>query len=293
MNPRFTNVDAAGLDATIVRYSETLTVYPEVDDPRNFDAFHGRAEARYARGFPTRDVINDLRCAGICLKSTARVRFYKLEPHRLKTRRLDPMHLALLHADPELVEAMGSDYGLPLMTFYAGAGDPDLEAEVHLFSRYFRARRITGPGDVPGLAAMTYAAALGSLMRGDEAAAGAVLRVLSGAIDDLKTEPPESGKRYLMQCAALADLLGRRTDELASHLVALLPYTKKVESAAREAAGEAAVTEGRGAPDIVLPALTGLAALMNIDIDLAPLTERDPHHGALAAEVARAWQLVE
>ncbi len=293
MQPRFTDVDIPVLDATIIQLSRALTTYPEVSDPRNYEVFHARAEARYARGLPIREVVNDLRCSAICLQTTARVRLYKLEPHRLKTRRLDPMHLALLHPNPEIVETMGSDCGVPLMTYYAGTGSPDLEAEIELFSPYFRSRQLGGPKDVPGLAAMTYAAALGYLMIGDESATGAVLRVLGEAVETLDEPPSDAGRRYLMQCAALADLLGRRAKEFSEHLIGLLPHTQSVEAKARSAAGERAGTEGIGAPDVVIPALAGLAALMNLDIDLGALKSAAPDQGALAAEVLQGWELVE
>lgn len=293
MEPRFPDIDPDALDATIETASAELALYPEVSDPRNYLAFHRRARARFARGHAAGDVVKDLRCAALCLRDQASVRLYKLDVRLLKSRRLDPVHLALLHPDPELVEAMGSDYGLPLTTWYAGAASYDLEREVRPMSGFFRTGVVGSPVDVVGLAAASYAAALGALTRGDENETAAVLRKLNYALERVDDEPPPSGKRYLIQCAALADMLGRREAELAQHLAALAPYARSDRERAMKADPEGARTRGEGAPDLVCPALVGLALLINLEIDLEPLRSVDPHLHALAVEVERGWEMVE
>ena len=293
MAVRFTDVDPEAIERFVAGLAEQLTLYPEISDPRNFEPFVGRGRARFALGAPIADVLNDLRCAGICLRGQARVRLYKLDKSRLKSRRLEPMHLGLLHADAKAAEATGRDYGLPLMTVYAGAADPDLEAEVLPMSGYFRRRALSGPSDIVGLAAASYASALGSLMRGDDAEARGVLRILGAAADTLTGEPPGAGKRYLLQCAALAALLGRRQDELSDHLVALVPWSLAEREAAAKADPDGVRLRGEGAPDPTIPALFGLASIMNVSVDPARVSSADEHLGALCAAVKRGWDAVE
>jgi len=293
LTPRFPDVNEEALGRTVAATSESLKQFPDVDDPRNYQTFRLRAQARYAVGAPVREVVDDLRLAGLCLRREARVRLFKMEPHLLKSRRLDPLHLALLHAEPEYVEKMGLEYGLPLMQYYAGTADRHLEAEVQTMSPFFRTRALNHPKHVVGLAAATYCAALGALVRGDEKEAAAVLNMLNRAADTLAQAPPPSGKRYLLQCAALADLLSRRSDDVAQHVAALAPYADSDREKALSMDGDAVRGEGLGAPDLAIPALFGLAALMNIEVDIAPLRAVSPHLADLCAEIERAWLLIE
>ncbi len=289
---RFDDARITGLDATIERVSHALLEAPDLEDPRNCDLFTVRAQARWARGLPAADVVDDLRMAGRILLREAGVRLHKLPPTRLKSRRLDPLHLALWHADPGAVERAGAAYGLDLMAVYAGAADPRTGAEARALSGYFASRRLGSVVDLIGLLAATYAAALAAMMRGDEKEAGAMLRLMNEAVADA-AEPPDAGKRYLLQCAVLADLLGRRDDDASEHLAALVPYALAERDKALRADPDAVRSRGLGAPDLVIPALVGLATLMNVEITLRPLKKASPAIHSLAKQVERAWLQVE
>ena len=293
MPPRYADVDEDGLRRTIAEQSELLAVYPRIDDPRNFDAFLTRGQARWAAGDPVKPVADDLRCAGICLTGQARVRFYKMEPHRLRSRRIDPIHLALLHASPDHCEGMARDYGLPLMTVYADAANPDLEREVLPMSSYFRSQTFGSPADIAGFAAASYAAVLASLVRGDDAEAAGLLRLLGGGLDQVTVEPPASAKRYLIQCEILADVLGRRAEEVGGDLAALLPFAQADRERALGADARAVQCRGDGAPDTTVPALVALCSLVGLEIDLGPVRAADPAMAELCSEVQRTWAQVE
>lgn len=238
-------------------------------------------------------MMDDLRMAALCLKDQAGPRLYKLEKHKLKSRRLDPLHLACTHADPELVEHMGGEYALPLMNYYAGQADRAVTEEVEIMSAWFRMRRMTSVHQLVGVAAATYAAVLGATMRGDEREARATLALLMEATEDIREEPPAAGKRYMLQCAAVADIVERRASELSAHLVKLAPYAAAEREKALSADADAVRTEGLGAPDLAIPALVGLALLVNVEVDLGPLRAVAPGLAELAADVERAWMLVE
>lgn len=293
MAARYEDVDGASLDAYITRATIALAIYPDLDDPRNFDVMHGRACARWARGDNPKPVLADLRSAALCLRGQGDVRLYKMEPHRLKSRRLIPLHLACLHADPVALEGMGAEYALPLMAFYADAAPHEVERELKVLSGYFSARRLAHANDIIGLAAATYAAALASMMRGDEKEAAASLRVLMMEADRLTEAPPAAARRYLHQCAAIGALLGGRTDEVVEHLVALTPYAEGERDRAMLADPEAVRTTGVGAPDLAIPALVGLAMLMNHDLKIRPLKATAPELHGLCKAVVAAWAEVE
>jgi hypothetical protein len=293
LTPRYPDVEVAALQSVVSRCTEHLKAYPDLIDPRYLATFVSRAQARYALGTDALSVVNDYRSAARCLDGQAKVRLYKLEKHRLKTRRLDPMHLSLLHAQPDVVERFGSDYGLPLATFYAAAGDADLSAEVRMMSPYFQARELATPADMVGLAAASYASALGSIMAGEEGTARAVLRLLAREGDALEEAPPLAGRRYLLQCAALVDLLEENAASFVDNLVRLAPYCLGEREKALARDPQLVRREGEGGPDLAIVALVGLAMLLNIEVELTPLQAVAPGLVELADVVVAAWELVE
>ena len=287
MKPRY--ADAAALDypEALKQFEVALASYPKLTDPRLHDVYLRRARLRWRVGFPTVGVLADLRSAAMCLDGEAAVRLYKLEPHRLRTRRIDPLHLAAVHPDPDMLERFGGDYGLPLATWYADAAAHSLEAELRVLSSVFgRARRAahlqqamqtTTPVEMVGLAAATYSAGFGYLAAGDTGSAAAVLTTLSQASNALDAAPPEAAKRYLRQCAAVASLLAKDEAQFLDDVLALVPD----------------VTHGADAPDLVIPALIGLAMLNNVEPDLSELREHCVLTWSLALAVQEAWLQIE
>ncbi len=290
---RFPDVDAAALEATIARSGELLTRFATVDDPRNFEPFLQRGRSRFALGAPISDVVLDLRLAARAFSHEIGVRLFKVEKHRLKLRRIDPIHLALLVPDPAFVERVAKDAGLPLMTVYAGAAERALEEEVLPMSPFFSARRLRGPADVTGLAAASYASALAALARGDDREARGVLRILAGAVNDLESEPPVVARRYLHLCAAVSAVVSRTPAVLVQELVALVPYgiADREQALVTDRAG--VIERGDGAPDLAIPALVALAALVNLEVDLAPLRDADVALHELTREVRSGWDRLE
>jgi hypothetical protein len=291
--PRFDDIDVDALSQAADAATRMLSQHPDVDDPRNYEIFLARARARWALGAAAPLVADDLRLAGRAVRREAGPRLHKLPPQRLKSRRLDPLHLALLCADPESTEQAGHDFGLNLVMVYAGAAGNEVAAEARVLSGFFASRRISGAADVVGLAAATYAATLGAIMRGDEREAVATLAAMNDGLADFKGEPLASGKRYLLQCAFLADLLGRREADASEHLARLVPYSLADREAARKVDPAGVAKRGLGAPDPAIPALVGLAALLNVELDLGALRDADSSIWSLAREIEKQWMLVE
>jgi hypothetical protein len=158
---------------------------------------------------------------------------------------------------------------------------------------FFATRQLRTQRDVVALAAATYAAVLGALTRGDEREARALLTVLNESMAQWDEEPIPSGKQYLLQCAALADLLERREKDLAQRLVALATHTVRERERALESDSTSVRREGKGSPVLSIPALVGLASLMNVSVSLAPLCQSAPHLGELASLIQSDWSLVE
>ncbi len=286
MSPRTPNINIIEATASIETLNSTFKSYPILTDPRLHSVFWHRAKLRWARGDSVEVVLADLRSSALCLRGQADIRLFKLEPERLRSRRIDPLHLAALHPDPDVLETFGREYGLPLATWYAGAGSRPLEEELRVLSGFFsrlhppheqKNYEIRASTEMVGLSAATYAAAFGYLAAGDYGSAAVVLTMISALAESLDTPPPDAAKRYLRQCSALAAIHGRDADALSEALILLLND----------------VHHDANAPDLVIPALVGLAMLINVEPDLVRLREHDAITWSIAAAVAESWALVE
>jgi hypothetical protein len=282
MKARVPGLQMSELKKSLLEIEALLARFPELNDPRLHNAFWDRACIRWALEYPVESVIADLRSSALCLEGQASIRLFKLEHHRLKTRRIDPLHLAALHPDPEFVERFGSEYGLPLAAWYADAATAELTSELSVISGYFQRRtnrsgELDSPKQMTGLAAATYSAAFGYLAAGDEGSAAVVLQMLARQSNALLAAPPDAAKRYLRQSVALTAILQRDEDGLSNALKELLSDVKP----------------GPRSPDLVIPALVGLAMLMNVEPDLGPLQEPDPLAWSIAVAVQEAWFAVE
>jgi len=282
MSLRVPGLSVSELQQSLADSDALLKRFPELSDPRLHSTFLTRARARWALGQSVEYVLADLRSSALCIEGQASIRLFKLEHHKLRSRRIEPLHLAALHPEPEFVESFGRDYGLPLAAWYADAASNDLDTELKVISGYFnrsqrRTDRIEAPHEMVGLAAATYAAAFGYLAAGDDGSASVVLRMIAQLSNELTTAPPEPARRYLRQCASLAAIHRRDDGELTESLEGLL----------------ADVSHDATSPSLVIPALVGLAMLVNVEPDLESFRDQDPYTWSLANAVREAWFQVE
>lgn len=261
------------IDDDIREASEAIALVPAADDPRLYDLYLKRARARFAWGEGPDAVYADLCLAGRCAASQGGVRLLKFEPHRVRPRRLDPLHLSLLVPEPPLVERCAEVFGLPLLSFFAKTATSDVVNEVRALSSVFRTGALDGPADLQGLGVATYAAALGLIASGDKRAAGALLVRYDRSVDargDL--EPPPAARRYLNGIECLSALKRRDVDGASSALN-------------RVAA--------QGSPDEPLDLMVlGLVAVATLETVELPTADLGPSAG-VADAVLRAWAEVD
>lgn len=287
MKPRYASEEPGALRQALASLDKAFHAFPNQADPRLHTTYWDRGTTRWRLGYPVDQVIADLRNAAVCIDGEASIRLFKLEHHRLRTRRIDPLHLAALHPNPDMLERFGREYGLPLAVFYAGAATSTLESELGVISGYFSRRakvqsgeserRLRSPSEMVGLAAATYAATFGYIAAGDAGSAAIALTMVSSASETLESPPPEPARKYLRQCAALAAIHSRDADDLSQALPPLVSRTSKET----------------GVIDLVVPAIVGLAMLANVDPDLAALRQACPMTWSLANAVQEAWYQVE
>lgn len=261
--------------AALTAATEAIVAVPAADDPRLYDVYLQRARAHWDLDHDANDVRSDLEMAARCARSQGGSRLLKLEATRLRTRRLDPLHLALCTPEPPFVESMAATFGLPLLAYYARTATNDVITEVRAMSSAFRTGAVDGPADTTGLAAASYAGALGLLASGDSHGARALLKKLERQLDDApdSAAPPAAGKRLLHGCAVIAAIAARAPESVQGSLAHLA----------------AIPTEPL---DLMLLGLVGAATLETIPLDVSSLG-LSPATAALAASVQRAWFAVD
>ncbi len=253
--------------------TEAIALVPAPDDPRLYDVYLQRARARYALGVDAELVRRDLEATGRCAASQGGVRLLKFEANRVKVRRLEPLHLALLVPEPPLVERCGEAFGLPLLAYFARTASNDVVTEVRALSSAFRGPSVDTPADLLGLAVGTYSAVLGQLAAGDKKAASALLTRYDRAVDSCELTPPAPALRYLYGVECLAAIARRDSPGVALALGRV---------AARATADDA--------PDLMALGLLGLSTLETLDVSPEAF---GAHAGPLASAVLRAWAEVD
>ncbi len=279
-------LDSAIASVVVRETTEQILLTPAADDPRLVEPYTKRAGAYFALG-ETNSARADYGSAARAVMSQGGSRLIKVPVERVRTRRLDPLHLLLCEPDPPLVEKGGPLFGLPLLSFYARTATSEIVNEVRAMSSAFRTGGVDTPADLTGLAVATYAGAFGLLAAGDKSSARALLKKLERVLDTVPEAvvPVRGGRRFLSGCAALAAIVGRDV------------------SLFHQQAREASELRGEDdTPDLLLLGLAGLAMLETLPVVAEQVVPRELAIGGQthrASEVAlidtliAAWRTVD
>ncbi|MBT9555634.1 MAG: hypothetical protein IV100_06370 [Myxococcales bacterium] len=243
-------LDPAIAPIVVRETTEQILLTPAADDPRLVEPYTKRAGAHFALGDAASARV-DLGAAARAVMSQGGSRLIKTPVERVRTRRLDPLHLLLCEPEPRLVEKGGPLFGLPLLSYYARTAASEIVNEVRSMSSAFRNGAVETPADLTGLAVATYAGAFGLLAAGDKSSARALLKKLEKFLDVVPESvvPVRGGRRFLSGCAALAAIVGRDV------------------SLFHQQARDASELRGEDdTPDLMLLGLVGLAMLETLPV---------------------------
>lgn len=258
----------------LVRQLDTrLQVHADELDIRNAGPYVERAQAKFAAGFPAVEYIDDLWLASRCLHGHAELHFLKHAVEKVRTRRIEPLELAVLGGQTSVMLDIADQFGFPIMPVLAHTAPRETMNEAAHVSSFFSIERLEGLRDLVGLAAAIYSAAFASLIRGlfDEAelaldllrdaarAAGA-----TGAPD----EPPAL-VRYLRLNRALRLLVRGDADALPPLLDDLVTAHLDTLATAAEADPKAWAQPTRAASflDTSTASILALAILKGVRLD--------------------------
>jgi hypothetical protein len=259
---------------------ERLQVYADEIDIRNTGPYVERAQVRFALGFPLNDVLDDFWMASRCLDGRADLHLLKHPLEKLRTRRIEPVELALLGGQTSIMLAVSEDFAFPIMPVLAHTASQEIRNEAAHCSSFFSIERLEGLRDLIGLAAAVWSAGLGAVIRGADDEANLALDVLRDAARAVGAtggpDEPPALVRYLRLARALRLLVERQGDDL-PRLVADVVAGHQDTLAQAAAADPARWAKPAHAPswlDTSTAAIIALSVLKAVPFDAAALPEQ-------------------
>ncbi|MGM0576337.1 MAG: hypothetical protein ACQEXJ_11455 [Myxococcota bacterium] len=252
----------------------------------------GRADVRHALGEPPEAVLGELAGAGRCWAAHASLYLERWPVHRLRSRRMVPLELAVILGQPALLAAAREIVAVDPMMLLAGTEPAEITEELHAL--------LGGPLDAPpedetGVAArlgILWWAALSALVRGQREGLDVVVahaKELSEAVRHRPQARRGGLARLVALHAGLGALSGGRRDDW---LRATLRHARlwADETDARLAAATSEEGPCAGALDLGAIALVAAAAAFDAEPLQALRTAADAPYGPALAGYAEALQ---
>jgi hypothetical protein len=181
-------------DKALKKYADETSLF-------NVGPYIRQANLRYLAGQPLAEVFDSFHQATLCLSVNARVHLHKTPYNRFRSRRIDPVELAILAGNEGLLREMGRTVGISIHPVIAGMADNDLLKEVGTLTTFFETGTTRGDIDLAGFGALVYAGSLAALAQGfdDEARAGLDLFLREAQSSRVEHRPqlPDALARYL------------------------------------------------------------------------------------------------
>lgn len=153
----------------------------------------GRADVRFALGDPPGEVLAELLGAARCWADNASLYLHTLPLHRLRSRRLTPLELALVTGDAGVVAALRDEVATDAMSVMAHTEAEALTREIHAVAGGPLAAPppdAMGLMGVAGRLGLLYWLALGAVLRGERAAFEATRLLAEPLLGGLPAQGP-------------------------------------------------------------------------------------------------------
>lgn len=161
-----------------------------------------QANLRFLAGQPMAEVFDSFHQATLCLSVNARIHLHKTPYNRFRSRRIDPVELAILAGNEGLLREMARTIGISIHPVIAGMADTELLKEVGTLTTFFETATTRGDIDLAGFGALVYAGSMSALVQGfdDEARAGLelFLREAQRSRVEHRTQIPDALARYVL-----------------------------------------------------------------------------------------------
>lgn len=224
-----------------------------------------RADLRMGLGDPPRAVLAELLGATRCWAENAPLYLHTLPLHRLRSRRLVPLELALLTGDAPSVTALADSVATDAMSVIAGTADAALTRELDAVAGGPLADPPADPVGLAGRLGLLYWLALGAVVRGERHAFDATLLMAASLLAAAPSPPAGPLARLAALHAALAALPAGDPDACAQAL-ATHARLHDAEAPARAAAAGPGDPPSSGALDLPGLALAQVAAAFGLDV---------------------------
>ena len=199
-----------------------LEKYADEQSLFNLPPLLDRAALLWLAGEPLADVFEAWHQAALCLQANVDAHLYRMPPTRFKSRRIEPMEIAILSGNPALMRELAQQVGLSVHPVMAGLADDAMLAEVRTLTGFFERGTTIGDQDLAGLGALAYAGALSAMLQGFDDEARAVLRLFLGEVRAKYAAgskgAPEALRRYVAQSSILMAWLEGAPDDAAAWL---------------------------------------------------------------------------
>lgn len=188
-------IDAAALERYLATTDEELKVFIDPSHMSYLPTYLGRADARhalavhtdlagFANGAAPVAVLRELWLAAQVYRDHGGVFLAKWPPTQVRRRRLEPLEVALVAGDPEVLKGVVKVFGVDPMTIFAGIEPDEVSAELEALTPYFKTERVADPIELAGALAVFYWLMLASLGGEDVEGFEAARRRAQRLIDD-------------------------------------------------------------------------------------------------------------
>lgn len=248
--------------AEIEKYADDQSLF-------NLTPLLARANLAWLAGEPLAEVFEAFHQAALCLQANTDAHLYRMPPSRFKSRRIEPMEIAILSGNPALMRELAQKVGLSVHPVMAGLADDATLLEVRTVTAFFERGATIGDQDLAGLGALAFAGALSAMLQGFDDEARAVLRIFLSEVRAKgvtgRTGAPEALGRYVAQGSILMAWLDDAPDDAAAWLVLLAEKDVARRQALRVTEENVGEVLNR-----TLLALLGLAVLRGVPIPPLP-----------------------
>jgi len=246
-----------------------LEKYADDQSLFNLPALLDRAALLWLGAAPLGDVFEAWHQAALCLQANTDAHLYRMPPTRFKSRRIEPMEIAILSGNPALMRELAQKVGLSVHPVMAGLADDATLAEVRTVTGFFERGTTIGDQDLAGLGALAYAGALSAMLQGFDDEARAVLRLFLGEVraKGVTGGPgtPEALGRYVALDSILMAWLDDAADDAAAWLIRMAEKDVVRRQALCVTAENVAEVLNR-----TLLSLLGLAVLRGVQVPQLP-----------------------
>lgn len=185
-----------GMEAPSTSQSESLTNYLAATDaelrvfidPEHMSylpIYLGRADARHALGAAPAEVLRELWLAAKVFATHGGIFLTKWPAQQIRRRRLEPLEVALIAGDPDVLKAITKRVGLDPMVLFAGIEPDEITAEVAAITDHFKTGSAKDPIDLAGALALYYWLMLAAVADQDAEAFDAARRRALRLLDDM------------------------------------------------------------------------------------------------------------